>query len=178
MEGEYAWLQKNCAKYGFILRYRQGKEYITGYIYEPWHYRYVGPEHAANIMSWGITFEEYKSGKVMPEVSYDYGTSDLYTAEELKQAAIQVKCEFATFEGCELHNLRYAGDGCNTEENLDRLNSLDENANYTQVAEFLTDFHTPAQGGGDWEPDTEVKDCQWWLARTDDGGWQFVDYTR
>ncbi len=56
---EYAWLQKNCAKYGFILRYRQGKEYITGYIYEPWHYRYVGPEHAANIMSWGITFEEY-----------------------------------------------------------------------------------------------------------------------
>ncbi len=56
---EYAWLQQNCAKYGFILRYRQGKEYITGYIYEPWHYRYVGPEHAANIMSWGITFEEY-----------------------------------------------------------------------------------------------------------------------
>ncbi|MBR5731408.1 MAG: M15 family metallopeptidase [Firmicutes bacterium] len=56
---EYAWLQKNCAKYGFILRYRQGKEYITGYIFEPWHYRYVGTSYAESIMKSGLTFEEY-----------------------------------------------------------------------------------------------------------------------
>ena len=37
---EYAWLMDNCWKYGFILRYRQGREYITGYEFEPWHYRY------------------------------------------------------------------------------------------------------------------------------------------
>ena len=56
---EYAWLIKNCYKYGFILRYPKGKEYITGYVYEPWHYRYVGVEAATQIHQLGITFEEY-----------------------------------------------------------------------------------------------------------------------
>ncbi len=43
---EFEWMQKNAHKYGFILRYPKGKEYITGYMYEPWHYRYVGVEAA------------------------------------------------------------------------------------------------------------------------------------
>lgn len=46
-------------KYGFILRYLDGQEDITGYTYEPWHIRYVGPEAAQEIMSKGITLEEY-----------------------------------------------------------------------------------------------------------------------
>lgn len=53
------WLVNHCAEYGFILRYLPGKEDITGYMYEPWHIRYVGVEHAAAIMSQGITLEEY-----------------------------------------------------------------------------------------------------------------------
>jgi LAS superfamily LD-carboxypeptidase LdcB len=53
------WLVENCAQYGFILRYLDGKEHITGYMYEPWHIRYVGVEHATAIMSQGITLEEY-----------------------------------------------------------------------------------------------------------------------
>lgn len=56
---EYAWLIKNCYKYGFILRYPKGKEYITGYVYEPWHYRYIGVEHATKVHNLGITYEEY-----------------------------------------------------------------------------------------------------------------------
>ena len=56
---EYAWLMDNCWKYGFILRYRQGKEYITGYEFEPWHYRYVGTGYAESIMKSGLTYEEY-----------------------------------------------------------------------------------------------------------------------
>ena len=56
---EYAWLIKHCAEYGFILRYLPGKEYITGYRYEPWHYRYVGKATAQALMSSGLTFEEY-----------------------------------------------------------------------------------------------------------------------
>ena len=118
----------------------------------------------------------YSCDSVAPEVAYDYGTSELYTTEELEQAAIQVKCEFATFAGCELHNLRYAGDECNTKENLDWMNSLNEKAGYTKVAEFLSDYHTPVEGGGAWEPDTEMQDYQWWLARSDDGGWQLVTF--
>lgn len=50
---------KNCWKYGFILRYPENKKKITGVIYEPWHYRYVGKTAAKEIMSKGICLEEY-----------------------------------------------------------------------------------------------------------------------
>lgn len=53
------WLEENAHLYGFILRYPEGKENLTGYIYEPWHYRYVGLEAAQEIKSRGITLEEY-----------------------------------------------------------------------------------------------------------------------
>ncbi len=56
---QFEWLYAHCAEYGFILRYPQGKEDITGYSYEPWHYRYVGVEIAKEIMSAGMTLEEY-----------------------------------------------------------------------------------------------------------------------
>lgn len=53
------WIKDNCAKYGFILRYPEGKEDITGYIYEPWHLRYVGEEAANQIMNNNTTLEQY-----------------------------------------------------------------------------------------------------------------------
>lgn len=56
---EFTWMKKNAHKYGFIMRYQEGKEYITGYIYEPWHYRYVGVEIATYIYKHNITYEEY-----------------------------------------------------------------------------------------------------------------------
>lgn len=56
---EAKWLKENCHKYGFILRYPPEKTNITGIVYEPWHYRYVGEEHATKIMELGITLEEY-----------------------------------------------------------------------------------------------------------------------
>lgn len=55
----FKWLVKNSYKYGFILRYPKGKEYITGYKYEPWHYRYVGVDVARIIYEEDITFDEY-----------------------------------------------------------------------------------------------------------------------
>jgi len=56
---EAEWLQKYAADYGFIIRYPKGKDSITGYQYEPWHLRYVGKPIAKEIMSRGITLEEY-----------------------------------------------------------------------------------------------------------------------
>ena len=53
------WLKENAHKYGFILRYAKEKEHITGITYEPWHYRYVGVENAANIRNSGLCMEEY-----------------------------------------------------------------------------------------------------------------------
>ena len=56
---EYKWLKDNAHKYGFIMRYPKDKEYITGYIFESWHYRYVGVEIATYIYENDITYEEY-----------------------------------------------------------------------------------------------------------------------
>ena len=53
------WLRENCFLYGFILRYPPKLSHRTGVIYEPWHYRYVGPEAAWAIMSQGICLEDY-----------------------------------------------------------------------------------------------------------------------
>lgn len=57
---QYAWLQDNAATYGFIQRYYGGKEAVTGYMAEEWHYRYVGPAVALDMKAKGIlTLEEY-----------------------------------------------------------------------------------------------------------------------
>ena len=53
------WLIKHCWDYGFILRYPVDKSEITGIIYEPWHYRYVGRKNAAKIHESGLCLEEY-----------------------------------------------------------------------------------------------------------------------
>lgn len=56
---EFIWMKNNAHKYGFILRYPEGKQHITGFKYEPWHYRYVGIEVANIIYNKNITLEEY-----------------------------------------------------------------------------------------------------------------------
>ena len=56
---EFTWMKENAHKYGFILRYPKDKTNITGYDYEPWHYRYIGIEHATYIYENNITFDEY-----------------------------------------------------------------------------------------------------------------------
>ena len=56
---EFRWLQEHAEEYGFILRYTAEKQSITGIIYEPWHYRYVGVEHAKKINELGMCLEEY-----------------------------------------------------------------------------------------------------------------------
>ncbi|MCZ2260403.1 M15 family metallopeptidase [Sporosarcina sp. G11-34] len=53
------WLAANAHRFGFIMRYPEGKEEITGYMYESWHFRYVGVEIAEEIYKQGITLEEY-----------------------------------------------------------------------------------------------------------------------
>ena len=53
------WLIQNSWKYGFVLRYPTNKNSITGVGYEPWHYRYVGKEHAKKINELGVCLEEY-----------------------------------------------------------------------------------------------------------------------
>ena len=55
----FKWLSKNAYKYGFILRYPKGKEYLTGYNYESWHYRYLGVDTATKVYNSKLTYDEY-----------------------------------------------------------------------------------------------------------------------
>ena len=55
----WSWLAEKAHNYGFILRYPEGKESVTGYQSEPWHYRYVGVELAQKVHASGLTLEEY-----------------------------------------------------------------------------------------------------------------------
>nr|WP_039793329.1 M15 family metallopeptidase [Paenibacillus elgii] len=61
---EAKWLAEHAADYGFIIRYPEGKESITGYQYEPWHLRYVGVDTAKAIVKQGVTLEEYVKNAV------------------------------------------------------------------------------------------------------------------
>ncbi len=55
----YLWLSENAWKFGFILRFPEDKEAVTGYMFEPWHYRFVGRYHAEKIHNYGLCLEEY-----------------------------------------------------------------------------------------------------------------------
>lgn len=61
---EYSWLVDNSYKFGFILRYPKGKEFITGVMFEPWHFRYVGEKLAKEISLNKLTLEEYYKNKI------------------------------------------------------------------------------------------------------------------
>ena len=171
-------IHSKLADYGFILRYLDGEEHITGYGYEPWHIRYIDSnEKAKEITEKGITFEEYLGAYHGGEVSIDYGSSELYTQEELEEAVVQIKCRYAFLGDCELKSIRYAGDEAVNEENLKKINNISPDNGYTHVAEFLMDFRTPSDVNGmTLNPDQDYNDYQWWLGRTDDSGWEVVSF--
>ena len=56
---EGQWVYANCQRFGFIVRYLKGYEDVTGYSFEPWHYRFVGRYHAQKIHEGGLCLEEY-----------------------------------------------------------------------------------------------------------------------
>jgi len=64
---EFRWLIDNSWRYGFILRYPEGKTHITGIIYEPWHYRFVGVKRAFEITESGLCLEEFFESLNIPE---------------------------------------------------------------------------------------------------------------
>ncbi len=92
---EGKWVAANCHKYGFILRYPQGKEAQTGYMYEPWHIRYVGVDTATAIYNSGLCLEEYFGitsaylvAVTEEETTEETTTAEATTAEETTAAAI------------------------------------------------------------------------------------------
>ena len=106
----------------------------------------------------------------------DYGSSELYTREDMDEAISLIRETFSGWEGCELHTVRYAGDDCCSRETISWMNSLKPGSGYTQCIEFVSDFHSPLEDVGAWEPDMEYTGWQWWLARTDEGSWELLTW--
>ena len=74
MEGQ--WVQENAYRFGFIVRYKEETEHITGYMDEPWHLRYIGAYAAARMRERGIlTFEEFR-------IRYVINSADAHTRFE------------------------------------------------------------------------------------------------
>lgn len=115
-----------------------------------------------------------------PEVEIDYGTSELYTQEDMDEAIALILAEFNTWAGCEMHSIRYFSDECNSSENIAWMNSLSEGRElgktFTQCIAFISNFHSPVEGGGAWEADAEYTDWQWYLAREDGGSWELMTW--
>lgn len=77
----FAWLMENGYKYGFIMRYPEDKMHITGIIYEPWHWRYVGPTVSYAMHGTGECYEEYlvRIGRLEPPVTLPEATPQPFT---------------------------------------------------------------------------------------------------
>lgn len=128
---------------------------------------------AAVILVFGLA----ACGENRKEVTIDYGESDIYTKSDMDAAIELIKNEFASWEGCELHRIRYTSDDCSSEGNVAWMNDLGgENAEFTQCIAFVSDFHSPKENAGAWNPDSEYIDWQWWLARTDNGNWKLMTW--
>ena len=171
-------IHSKLAKYGFILRYLNHREYITGYRYEPWHIRYINdPQTAELIMSEDLTLEEHLAGKKQSEVSIlDTGSSEIFDADELEDAVSLIMCEFAAFDGCELEEVRYAGDENDNGTRIDWANDMFEDPRYMDVALFRVKFRdmTVYEGGVDPYRDEFV--YEWWMGRLSSGDWETIDY--
>lgn len=75
-QAEYKWLRDHCSEYGFIMRYRKDAQSITWiFVRAPWHYRYLGVDHAKACTALGVTYEEYHAllEKLRDEAKTDAG---------------------------------------------------------------------------------------------------------
>ena len=110
------------------------------------------------------------------KVQINYGASEIYTQADMKDAVKIIKKQFGSWKGCTLKNIRYAGDNANNTENLKWLNNLRPQENFTQCIEFFSDFYVGKDTNTTFNPDSNYKDWQWWLARAEGGTWQLVTF--
>lgn len=120
--------------------------------------------------------EKQSETEAVPDPVIEYGDSTIYSQEDMDAAIARIRAEFDTWEGCELHSIRYMGDENNNDENIQWTNELNEGKNYTQCIAFESDFHSPKNGGGAWTADVEYTNWQWWLARSDGGDWDLLTW--
>ena len=105
----------------------------------------------------------------------DLGSSQLYSSEELADAADAVKREFLGLSGCTLYSLKYAGDERSTNE-LEYCREIADNPAFADCIVFTSSFHTSADEIGGFEPNAVINGFDWTCAREKGGGWVVVSY--
>ena len=110
-----------------------------------------------------------------------YGKSEIYSKEDMTAAIVVINEMFNTWQGCTMRNIRYYGDECNNAENLAWMNELGKargDKEFTQCIGFFSDFYTSKEAADNtaFKPESEYKNWQWWLARTDGGDWKLMSF--
>ena len=118
------------------------------------------------------------SDKTIDSLEINYAESEIYSRAEMYDAIDIIKSKFNEWRGCKLHAIRYAGDSANSAENIKWLNELAPGENFAQCIEFLSDFYVSAEAADftTFNPNSEYKNWQWWLARTDGGDWKLLTF--
>lgn len=106
--------------------------------------------------------------------SIDYGSSEIYSREDMNEAIDLIKDQFYSWKGCKLYSIYYTDDSfCQRE--VDYVNTLTDDVVYTECIVFRTRFRSPIFGGGAWNPNFEY-DWSWYLARTEGGEWELLTW--
>lgn len=107
--------------------------------------------------------------------SIDYGTSDIYSRQDMNEAIDLIKEEFYSWDGCKLYSINYTDDNlCQGE--LEYCNSLaKEGISYDECIVFRMQFRSPILGGGAWNANFRY-DWSWYLARTEGGEWELLTW--
>ncbi|MBR6259315.1 MAG: M56 family metallopeptidase [Oscillospiraceae bacterium] len=118
------------------------------------------------------------AGKIGESKSFDidYGTSKLYSREDMDKAIDAIMATFNTWAGCEMHSIRYSSADYNNAENVKWRHEHGDGHKFTECIMFYSNFHSPKVGYGAWNQDEEYTDWNWWLGRTDGGDWELVDW--
>ena len=117
------------------------------------------------------------------KATIDYGTSDIYSREDMDAAIAIIKEYFRKWDGCELHSIRYTDDDyCNNEANIKWMNDLAKGrgmeSNFTQCIAFFSSFHSPkyVNSKTSLNIDEEYDDWSWYLARIGGGEWKLITF--
>ena len=121
------------------------------------------------------TESEQKSSIDLSNIKIDYKTSELYSKEDMDAAIKLIVEEFNTWEGCTLYDISYTDDQ-NCTDNLSHINELSDDKQYDECIIFVSNFHSPKEGGGAWEPDYDYENWEWYLGRVKGEDWELLTW--
>ena len=125
----------------------------------------------------------FNSNSEASNVRIDYGTSEIYSREDMDAAILIIKEFFSKWKGCELHSIRYTDDDyCNSPKNIKWMNTLASGRsyekNFDQCIAFFSDFHSPKTDDHKitFNINEEYINWTWYFSRSDKGEWQLMTF--